>query len=626
MNRWRAALWIGVRALGLALALGVLVGLAGGFYQGFLQVYAQQGYWRLMLLALRTGVQDGMLFGALLAELAALAAGLTVALTRREGAGWVAAVATMPVAAATVLVLRAGLASRFASLFPAAYASAPGISPDTVFWVFLPPLVRHIFAATPRGHALTIALLTAVVVGAASLIGFVFGWALNHRRPLAESPRDNHVFTWFAPPLAILAVAALLFTARPFVRADQSNPDVILISLDTIRADVLGAYGSAPSPSPVLDAFARRADRYARAYAPSSWTIPSHAGLLSGLVNHRHGAQTMDTRLPDHMFTLSERLAERGYDTGAFVNSFLLSPRYGFGQGFGEYVMDPESPGRRVVEQAAMWLAPRANRPVFLFVHLFDAHWPYGPANQKSPGDAGKSFHEFVEKTLNGNEQTRQYWRRRYRDSVTRADQAVGQLFAALRDSGRWDRAWVIVVSDHGEEWWDHGFLGHAVTLNEEVLRVPLLIKAPNQKAGRVFAEPVSLLDIVPTLTAVLGLPGPRGFDGRDLRRVAAGPRSIWAASAIWGEPRFALIRDCLKGITSFQWRFGRFGGERPESVFDVCADPGETQDLAKSESGLTLLTVLRAGVAAAHMADQAGAAVLSPEAKERLRSLGYLE
>jgi arylsulfatase A-like enzyme len=272
------------------------------------------------------------------------------------------------------------------------------------------------------------------------------------------------------------------------------------------------------------------------------------------------------------------------------------------------------------------WLKPRGRRPVFLFVHLFDPHWPYGPADAALPGGAAKDFHEFAAAVLNADENVRRVWVARYREAVRHADHAVGRLFAALQASGRWNDAWVIVVSDHGEEWWDHGFLGHAVTLFDEVLHVPLLLKRPGQTAARAIDRPVSLLDVPATLVEELQLPGARDLDGRDLLRADAEPRSLFASSAIWGGPRFALIRGCGKGITSYHWRFGRFHGERPDSYYDLCADPAEAHNGAEVESGLTLLSQLWMQTGAMRPRGGVAASTPSPLVRERLRDLGYLQ
>lgn len=623
MKAWSAVRCAG-QAAGLYFSLGVAGGLLGGLGHVWAQGYAGQGHWRLAALALRQGVESGMLVGTSLALLAGCAALLTATWAQRNDAGWTAAVATLVMLAGLIFVLKTGFAARFAELFPAEYAADPGIAPETVFWVFLPPLVRQILLRNPAEHALAVTLIALLTIGGATLIGRVSGFFWRLARPSVK-PKTSGRRIWVLAPLIALAVVALLLNTPGKAASDQAHPDVILISIDTLRSDALGCYGADPSPTPRLDDFAKQAARYARAYAPSPWTIPSHAGLLTGWENQRHRAVTMDARLPAKALTLAERLAEAGYRTAAFVNSFMLSPRYGFGQGFDTYVMAPQVPGNEVVKQAETWLSKRGGEPVFLFLHLFDPHWPYGPQKGELAGAEAESFHEFVAAVLEGDDSLRQAWRERYLAEVRRADEAVGNFLEMLRNSDRWDNAWVIVTSDHGEEWWDHGFLGHAVTLYEEVLRVPLLVKKPGQKTGQLVDKMVSLLDVPATLRAQLALPGPDDMDGVDLAQ-AVENRETMASTAIWGERRFTLIRRCGKGITSHVWRFGRFEGERPDAYFDLCLDPAEQDNLAAGETGRQTLAELWSRAAAMGPLEVVGAPTPSPVVREKLRNLGYMQ
>lgn len=607
--------------------IGLVAATAIGFFAGWREI-AAQGYralvWsRSARLTMSEMIGLAWSWGGLGALLMASNAFLAMLLFRRAAAGWTAGLATPAALAAIVAALRCGLAKNFASLFPGAYASAPGLAPDTVFWVFLPPLVREILARQPWRHASTIGVLLGLTLA--------FALACSGATALAARLRRKEIReTGFSRPFwgllfGATAIAAAIFGWPPgYVEPGRQHPDVILISIDTLRADAPGCYGRSPSPTPQLDRLAQTATRYMRVYAPAPWTIPSHAGLLTGLHNERHGAVTMDARLPKAAATLAERLAQKGYRTGAFVHSFMLSPRYGFGQGFQTYAMLPETDSADVAERAVDWLRERPS-PVFLFLHLFDPHWPYGAAGEGLPGEDAESFHAFVQANLGADEATRRAWRSRYEAEVRRADAAVGRLFDELEQSGRWNDAWIVVASDHGEEFWEHGFLGHAITLHEEALRVPLLVKWPGQDVPKTIERPVSLLDVPATLIGELSLPGPQALDGLPLSFDAGPRRDFYASSAIWGSPRSALIRGCGKAITAYSWRFGDFSGERPDEYYNLCRAGGETNGRLWPAEGRALLADLKALAAGLERLSGESATGVSDEQREKLRALGYL-
>jgi arylsulfatase A-like enzyme len=226
---------------------------------------------------------------------------------------------------------------------------------------------------------------------------------------------------------------------------------------------------------------------------------------------------------------------------------------------------------------------------------------------------------------LTADETQRESWRRRYREDVARADRAFGALIDSLRAVGRFDDAWVILVSDHGEEFWEHGFIGHAVTLYDEVLHVPLLVKRPGQRAGDVVDRPVSLLDVPATLNAALRLPGPAKLDGRPLFGENDAERALTASTMIWGEPRFALRRGCRKAITPCAWHFGDFRGARQAEAFDLCADAGESVNLAASPEAQAMLAELQTLAAQYEGASRSAAGRATAAERTRLKELGYL-
>jgi arylsulfatase A-like enzyme len=610
-----------VPALAVTTAGALLFGLRESWTQGYLRL----GWGRLIALSLSTAMEDALLIGGAAALMMGAAAALTALAFRRPLAAWVAAWAAPAAVLAGVFVLRAGLAARFSSLFPAEYGGEQAIRPDTVFWVFLPPLLRGILLNDPVAHWRDLTAATGLTISGAFLAGALTALFLRAiKRPVDAPPRFSGK-AWIVAGAFSLGVAAATLNLPAFAARDASHPDVVLVSIDTLRPDALGCYGFSPSPSANIDAFAAQATRFTRGCAPSPWTIPSHVGLLTSLSNEHHGANDMDSRASDGIVTLAERFAEAGYDTAAFVNTFLLSPRYGFGQGFRRYEMIALPPAGEVARRAGLWLRGGRRAPFFLFVHLFDPHWPYGIPDDSLPGARAASFHEFVRLFLTADETQRESWRRRYREDVARADRAFGALIDSLRAVGRFDDAWVILVSDHGEEFWEHGFIGHAVTLYDEVLHVPLLVKRPGQRAGDVVDRPVSLLDVPATLNAALRLPGPAKLDGRPLFGENDAERALTASTMIWGEPRFALRRGCRKAITPCAWHFGDFRGARQAEAFDLCADAGESVNLAASPEAQAMLAELQTLAAQYEGASRSAAGRATAAERTRLKELGYL-
>jgi arylsulfatase A-like enzyme/Flp pilus assembly protein TadD len=416
-------------------------------------------------------------------------------------------------------------------------------------------------------------------------------------------------------PVALLALLVL-----PFVGCGEGqgpaarNPNLLLVTLDTVRADRLGCYGYAAAETPRLDRLAGEGIRFARAASPAPLTLPAHASLLSGLLPPHHGLRNNGAgSYPEGTATLATLLTDAGYRTGAFIGAFVLDRRFGLARGFEVYddeierdpgagvVLEAERPGRQVVDRALAWLGQEDPRPFFLWVHLYDAHAPY------EPPPAQRTRHPD----------------RPYDGEIAAVDEAVGRLLAELDRRGLGGRTVVAVAADHGEGLGEHGEQTHGLLLYETTLRVPLLLRAPGVPA-RVVETPVSLVDLAPTLAGLLGraFPAPAAgtLDGRDLSTaLRAGeepaPADLYAETrypALFGwSPLAALRRRDLKYIAA----------PAPE-LYDLRRDPGETRNLAGSTG--------QARGFADRLADiEAGTAVPRPptpdaETRARLSSLGY--
>ena len=408
--------------------------------------------------------------------------------------------------------------------------------------------------------------------------------------------------------LALFAVAAFGSTLL-FVRS-RPRPNVLLVTIDTLRADHVGCYGHRAAATPVLDALAARGLRFATAVAHAPLTAPSHASILTGLLPLGHGVRDNGSFvLPPSPTTLAEVFRDAGYRTAAFVSGFPLDRRFGFARGFETYDdrmlrgRDPrraayvERTAADVTRAAVDWLrAVRA--PWFAWVHYFDPHAPYDP-----PADLAARFAASP-----------------YDGEIAFVDRELGRLLAAA-DEGR-PGALVLVTSDHGESLGEHGEATHGVFVYDATLRVPWIMAGPGLPRGRVSPVVARGIDVAPTLVDYAGLAVPRAMQGRSLRPAADG-REMEDAPA-YAESLFCKLNLGWAGLHAWrtaQWKM--VDAPRPE-LYDLRTDPGETRDVAEARahdaealrSGLRRTLEARAPDAAA----SAGADVA-----ERLRSLGYV-
>ncbi|MEX1310675.1 MAG: sulfatase-like hydrolase/transferase [Candidatus Sulfomarinibacteraceae bacterium] len=346
-----------------------------------------------------------------------------------------------------------------------------------------------------------------------------------------------------------------------------SRPDILLVTLDTTRADVLGCYGGDPKVSPNLDRIADRSHVFDRAEASAPQTMPSHTTILSGLHPFNHGVRkNLAVMAGPEVPLIAEELRQAGYSTGAFVSSFVVDDRFGFGRGFDHYDAPDTRPGvgdglerpaASTVAAAIEWLDGRPS-PWFAWVHLFDPHAPYDPPQPFAGRFAGRP----------------------YAGEVAYMDNEVGRLVGSMVANGTFDGAVVIIAGDHGEALGEHGEQTHGILLYEATTRVPLLIHLPGQKDAARHRRPVGLVDIAPTVRDLLGI-GTED-DGISLLPAMRGdavatvePRVLYLESLEgylrngWA-PLFAVVRGSLKYIDS----------PRPE-LYDLDDDPNERKDLA---------------------------------------------
>ncbi|KAB2967295.1 MAG: sulfatase, partial [Thermoanaerobaculia bacterium] len=397
-----------------------------------------------------------------------------------------------------------------------------------------------------------------------------------------------------ARTLAAVALVLAAGCARPAPKPSA----VIVVNLDTLRADRLGVYGNPRPTSPHLDAFARGATRFDAAFAQAPYTLPSQVSIVTSLYPHSHGVVLQkDTMGPDAV-TLAEAFRAAGWRTAAFVDGGYVSAPFGFDQGFETFVDFQRAGVAASEEKIADWLAARAAapgaEPFLLFVHTYDVHTPYAPpepfrgrfaAMAPAPTPGFEPTSEALEaiRTSQWTPPLRrlaphdlEYARALYDGEIAFVDAWFGRLLRQLEAAGVAERAVVAVISDHGEEFQEHGSLLHE-KLYATVTRVPWLIRAPGGAVGRVVTEPVETVDLMPTLLELAGVPAPPGLEGRSLAATVRdgtppAPRLGLAHSPFWGEQR-ALVEGDLHLILTLNTA-------RAE-LFDLRADPLEQSDLA---------------------------------------------
>lgn len=375
--------------------------------------------------------------------------------------------------------------------------------------------------------------------------------------------------------LAVPAALAALVCGSCTREAPRRLPNVVIYLVDTLRADHLGVYGYARDTSPALDRWAEGAVVYDRAYSPTSWTRTATVSLLSGLDPSSHRVENRLDVIPEDVRLLSQVLREQGYATSAVVTNVNVLPIWGFERGFDSFVdleakKSSGTADRVVAELERQLPALAGDAPFLLYAHLLDPHHPYAPP---APFDA--KFRGESDSKLQANLDA-------YDGEIAFGDSQFERFIAALKANGVYEDTLVVFVSDHGEEFHEHGGVQHGHTLYDEVVRVPLVVRFPGgEHAGRRVSAPVSLIDVVPTVLAALGLPALEGVDGTALSPEpdGAGDRPLHLSlNLMWHVNLTDTIRGVLRGETKFLRRV------RPEArveLYDVSEDPGEARNRA---------------------------------------------
>lgn len=417
--------------------------------------------------------------------------------------------------------------------------------------------------------------------------------------------------------LLIVVVLAAAAAGRGLWRARHPGPNVLLITLDTTRADRLGCYGYAGGSTPALDSLAASGVRFDRARCNVPLTLPSHATIMTGLYPPEHGCRVNGTHaLPAGIPTLAEAFAGRGYRTAAFVAAFVLDRRFGLDRGFAAYdqyelpddggapaenVMYRYRRGDAVAEAALAWLRGNAQRPFFCWVHFYDPHRPYYVP--KEVRDIGKA----------------------YDLEVSFMDRQVGRILDFLETRGLRGRTIVIAVGDHGEGLGDHGEEEHGLLLHDAVMRVPLIASCPGRFARGARSDAlVSTVDLAPTLFDALGWKPARRASGRSFAPALVGKPAEGAPC--YGETEFPLTEygwSPLACLVRGEWKYVR--APRSE-LYDLGNDPGEKANLCAKDAARGREMEARLALVEKGMAKAEASRVAPDEAaRKALESLGYL-
>lgn len=384
-----------------------------------------------------------------------------------------------------------------------------------------------------------------------------------------------------------MALLVLLGCGGPLPEGDATRPDIVLVSIDSLRADHLGAYGYARDTSPFLDDLAAGGLRFANARAASPWTLPSHMTMLTGLPATRHQVVEDDLAIAPGVPLVQEALQSAGWATAGFVSTIYVSKAFGFGRGFDlfrDYDISEKAnlqhaaPAPRVLGDALAWMKERKGEPAFLFLHLYDVHYPYAPAEpfdaKFDPPATAKELRYKNYRFYQRNPLSKTRLRgleAQYDECIAWVDDELRKFHEAWKKS---DRPVVfVVVSDHGEELGERGSWGHAHTLYGEQLHVPLIVNGPGIAAS-VREELVGTVDLAPTIAAIAGI-GPWTGPGVDLRQPV--PARPWVADTA----RFDTAR---LSVEDAGWRLDLDLKRRARALYDLSKDPGETHDLERAD------------------------------------------
>jgi arylsulfatase A-like enzyme len=465
----------------------------------------------------------------------------------------------------------------------------------------------------------------------------------------------------------LVALVPVLLVAVPHASAPAASPppNIVLIQIDTLRQDHVGCYGYRRPTTPNLDRFARSGVTFRNAYSVTSWTLPAVASLLTGLRPSQNGVRAVGDQLPDSMTTLAQELNTGGYNTVAVSANFAFvhpgsnypDPPLHFQHGFNTFqvLIQPAADddregevifGQRMRTVRADTVTSRMNEfvstspePFFLFAVYMDVHYGYEPprdyAKMFEPASTDSNVTGYMQDVLQLAAPLGQrdiaHLTNLYDGEIRYTDEYIGDFLATLDDAGLADRTIVVILSDHGEAFGEHGRMLHGQTLYEQGLRVPLMMRGPGIPSGVTVETPVSITDIMPTLLDLVDIPSPDGLDGQSLTPTWQRP---WWRRAAPRDLRFELDNETellngprrhTRALRRGDWKLIRSLDGSTE-LYNLDKDPGEKHDLAATETSIAAGLNTALGEEGAPASGATPRPTVTNAERERLHALGYLQ
>jgi len=446
-------------------------------------------------------------------------------------------------------------------------------------------------------------------------------------------------------PILFLLLAAVLASCRPAPPQELGPPpNVLLLVVDCLRADHLSANGYERQTTPMIDSLVAESVQFRQTISQASWTRPSLPTMLTGLYPSEHGLHTFgeteegvatSSRLDDSVTTVAESLKAAGYATALIGEQFQLSPRFGLDQGF-DFYKNRASDAANIHRNFFRWLGGvEPGKPFFAYLHYLEIHWPYCPppetrgrfGSDKSSFRFCHQWRKLRDDILSGavvlSDVDREAMEARYDEELLGLDQRLGDLFARLRKDGLWNDTLILLTGDHGEEFYEHGSIGHGQSLFQELLAVPLVVKPPAGwpvVVGGPIDATVELRSITPTILEAAGLAMPDGVEAPSLIPLMRPGAAAGPSYAVSESDDEVVVRS--GGLKMIARRDGSSA-----ALYDLAADPGETHDVASGRRAdlARLRSYYEAWQKGLRPVASAETQELDEETLEGLKALGYI-
>ena len=445
-----------------------------------------------------------------------------------------------------------------------------------------------------------------------------------------------------APPVAIITLCLIacfltMSCGRTKPPEDERRPNVILVSIDSLRADHVHGYGYGPETTPVLDELMRRGTAFSNCISHAPWTLPVQVSLFTSLYPHSHGVIDKGFALNEDVLTLPVALKNAGYATGGFACLPYHDPDYGFGRGFDTYVCkkmkDFHAPD--IFEESLKWLLQLGSSRFFLFLHTYDVHASYNP-----PEHYLKMFETSYDGHIDGSLTTLLDIRHErivlsdedlrhlvalYDAGIREFDHDIGVFLKFLKEKDFLANTIVIVTADHGDEFLEHGGSFHGRTLYDEMLKVPLIMAGPGIPVGKMIEEQVQVIDIMPTILELCGSEIPSGIEGKSLLPLIKQEVADWEQFAFAEADAEKKVKDIYRVVRAGRYKliYDRLTGR--EELYDLALDPYEQVNIIedKPEIAETLRQKLREWMVTER--GNPATVKISEKQKNEIRALGYL-